>query len=300
VHIPALIRSIRRRTSGLLIFVCSATVGCAAVAPDDVDPPVPPSLIAPTVAAQSRGVVRIVLFGDSNTDCGWRGSELVACSYISSEAALSPTAPHSAYQLAGMLVARSTAGTVYDVVNHALSGTGTGDGRHWSGSPNARFSWQGVTRFEAEVLGIDRPSWTDGEGRPRVQAFVPTARDYAYVSMGTNDETGFGIDAAGTISNMKWMVDRWIAAGLPASHFIVTTLPPRPELSSDIPAINEGLRQLAATTGVSLIELAAFTTAADGVSWRSNSLQIGDGVHYRESTRHWLTDWIVVTIAATP
>jgi lysophospholipase L1-like esterase len=279
--------------------MCGASIGCTAVAPDEVEPPVPPALAAPSVSEQSRGLVRIVLFGDSNTDCGWRERELVACSYISSLAPLSPTAPHSAYQLAGMVAARSTAGTRYEVVNHGLSGTGTGDGRYSSGSPNARFSWQGCTRFEAEVLGTQRPTWTDGEGRPRVQAFVPTVDDYVYVSMGTNDLSGFGIDAAGTIANLRWMADRWVGAGLPASHFIVTTLPPRPDASSDIPAINPALRHLAATTGISLIDLAAFTTADDGVSWRSNALQIGDGLHYRESTRRWLTDWIVATIAAT-
>lgn len=259
----------------LLVAACSTTTAPAVVAPR---------------------TVRVVLFGDSNTDGGWDASNvLVEASYISeSTLRLSPTAPNGSHQLAGKLEALSTAGLTLHAVNHGASGTGTGDGRHPSGSPNARLVWAGVTRFEAEVLGRGGSAWDGGESKPRVQAFVPTAQDFAYVSMGTNDRTSYGLTATETLANLAWMADRWTAAGLPASHLLVTTLPPRTSGDgSQIVAINAGVRTLAASRGLTLIDLSRQLSDDNGVTWRSPTLHIGDGVHYTEAVRGWLAGQVL-------
>ena len=247
---------------------------------------------------------RIVTFGDSNTDRGVSGTAFTEASYISNDwtARLGPAAPHGATQLAGKIEALSTRTDTLHAVNHAISGSNTGAGKNdVDGSANARGVWHGVTRFEAEVLGLGAPTWDTEDGLPRVQAFTPSPRDFAYVSMGTNDYL-VGIQPTQTVANLGWMADRWIHAGLPASHFIVTTLPPAalPGYAQAIPAVNDGLRQMAQVKGLALVDLAAHVSTDNGASWRSAALHIGDGVHYTESVRDWLASEVARIVAARP
>jgi len=247
---------------------------------------------------------RVVTFGDSNTDRGVVGGSFAEASYISSDstARLAPTAPNGIHQLAGKIEALSTASDTLRAVNHAISGSNTGTGKNdVDGSANARGVWNGITRFEAEVLGLGAPTWDTGDGLPRVQAFTPTARDFVYVSMGTND-LFYGITPAQTVANLHWMVDRWAQAGLPPSHFILTTLPPAAiaGYADEIPAVNDGIRQLAALRGLSLIDLATHVSADNGATWRSDTLHIGDGVHYREPVRQWLAEQVAAIARDTP
>jgi len=256
--------------------------------------------------------VRIVTFGDSNTDTGYSGNNSAprAQSYIS--AALprpSPDQPHSAMQLAGKVEAawRQIRMETIIAVNHGIGGTSTGGGagggvdRTLLGAPNARTVVNGVTRFEAEALGTGYP-WHGGEPSnssfpegpiSRVNAYRPRTNDFLYVSMGTNDLIQ-EIPASQTLANLEWMVDRWVAGGGRAQHLIITTLPPRTSsFGSDIPIINDGIRILAASRGVHLIDLAAHTSADNGVSWRGPDYNVGDGLHYSEQVRDWLAARIV-------
>lgn len=254
--------------------------------------------------------VHVILFGDSNTDIGWDAANtLVEASYISDYAErLSPTAPNGSHQLSGKLDALSDSSRViFKAINHSLSGTGTGFGRMLGDhNPSARFAWNGVTRFEAEVLGLGGTTWTGGTPRARVQAIRPTPLDYVYVSLGTNDWLErYGDNAEATIVNLTWMADRWRAAGLPASHFILTTLPPRlaggamiPD-GTQIPAINYGIRQLARAKGLTLLDLSAYTSSDDGYTWRAPALTI-DGVHYTEPVRAWIASQIAAIVTADP
>ena len=122
-------------------------------------------------------------------------------------------------------------------------------------------------------------------GIPRVQAFTPRSSDFLYISMGTND-SGAGITTEATLINLEWMVDQWIALGIPASHIIVTTLPPRqPGQSDSIPALNDGIRARFLPQGVRLIDIAAMTSNDDGLTWKSSSLHVGDSLHYAEQVR---------------
>ena len=187
-------------------------------------------------------------------------------------------------------------------MNHGISGSTTGTGKNDAdGSANARGVWNGVTRFEAEVLGVGSPSWDAGDGIARVQAFAPTANDFVYVSIGTNDLL-YGITPLTTVANLRWMADRWIAAGLPASHFMLTTLPPATleGYAGEIPAVNDGIRQLATQRGLTLIDLGARVSADGGSTWRSDTLHIGDGVHYREPVKAWLAEQIAAIARNTP
>lgn len=243
--------------------------------------------------------LRVVLFGDSNTDIGFAGAVPVEASYISDDASrLRLHGRNGPHQLAGKLEAMSGRdGVTFRVVNHAATGTATGLARTPSGSPGARSEWQGVTRFEAEVLGLATEGWNGGNGRPIRQAFRPTSRDYVYVSMGTNDAALSGDSASTTIANLAWMATRWTEAGLPSTHFIITTLAPRADSAgAQIPLINAGVRKLAAEAGLTLIDLAQHVSADDGRSWRSPALHIGDGIHYAESVRAWLAERIAASI----
>jgi lysophospholipase L1-like esterase len=174
-------------------------------------------------------------------------------------------------------------------VNHGISGTQSGSGRIASGAPNAIQSIGGVTRFEAEVLGLGYP-W-DGGGPhpiPRLQAFQPRACDYVYVSIGTNDGR-----RVSTVTNLRWMMARWVAAGHSPRHFIVTTLAPARAgtwKNRAIPRANPQIRKFAFQADVKLIDLAMFTSKDDGGTWRSESLHVGDGVHYGEVVRTWIAD----------
>jgi len=258
--------------------------------------------------------VRVVTFGDSNTDWGLNGTDprVLARSYVSDGAYLAAMNPHSPDQLAGKIESqwRGVRANAIRVVNHAIAGTTTGGGtfggpnRHSSGAPQARTLVSGVTRFEGEVLGLKWP-WSGGEpvtskyvNGPlrRVQAFVPTANDFVYVSIGTNDPAQ-RISADQTFANLRWMIERWQAAGRRPDHFLLTTLAPRAgSQGASIPSLNTGIRSLAAAKGVVLIDLATYTSPDNGRSWRSSSLHVGDGVHYSESVREWLAGQVVMQI----
>jgi PKD repeat protein len=264
------------------------------------------------------GPVRIVTFGDSNTDGGWDGTkpDMLVRSYVSRmPLRLSPSDPHDPRQLAGKIEAvwQATRTDPITVVNHGIGGTTTGGGgfggsnRHSSGSPNARTRVDGITRFEAEVLGLGAPDWDGGEPTneaypdgpiPRTNAFVPGPRDFAYVSMGTNDPAS-SISAARTLQNLEWMADTWIGAGLPPAHFLLTTLPPRePQFVADFPVINEAIRTWSAEKGIHVIDLAAHTSDDDGLTWKAEDLHVGDQLHYSEAVRDWLAAQVVTHMRA--
>jgi hypothetical protein len=251
-------------------------------------------------------VVRIVLFGDSNTDrCEEVQPPNRISSYVSVSPRLGPDDPHLACSVAGKVEAawRESRSETIRVVNHAIASSTSGGGgfggpnRTGQGSPNARLKVGGMTRYEAEVLGKGYP-WTGGEPTnfsfptgpvERVNAFTPGPNDFAYVSMGTNDDAGptRTMTAAQTEANLRWMIEQWIGAGLAADHFLLTTLAPRDDANSptSISDRNTLIRALAAETGVQLVDLAALTSDDDGATWRSPSLNIGDGVHYTEAVR---------------
>lgn len=162
----------------------------------------------------------------------------------------------------------------------------------------------GATRFEGEVLGAKWP-WAGGEpvnakyvegALRRAQAFVPGTHDFAYVSMGTNDAAN-RISTQQTLANLAWMIDRWLGAGRRADHFLLTTLAPRSDKwGAEFPQLNDGIRTLAASKGVVLVDLADHTSPDGGRTWRSANLHVGDGVHYSESVRDWLAGRIVAEL----
>jgi acyl-CoA reductase-like NAD-dependent aldehyde dehydrogenase len=80
-----------------------------------------------------------------------------------------------------------------------------------------------------------------------------------------------------------------------ADHFILTTPAPRVDANSatSISDRNTLIRALAAELGVHLIDLAEFTSNDNGMTWKSSSLHIGDGIHYTETVRTWLGNEIV-------
>ncbi len=258
--------------------------------------------------------VRVVLFGDSNTDrCPDQPS--VPGSYVSVVPRLGPTNPHPSCTVAGKVQVKWEAirSKTIVVVNHAINSTTTGGNTHLTGdpdrtsqgSPNARFSVGGKTRFEAEVLGEGYP-WSGGEPTnkyfptgplTRVNAFTPGANDFAYVSMGTNDDAGptRTLTAVQTEANLRWMAEQWIGAGRAPNHFIITTLAPRDSANSStsIPDRNTRIRTLASDLGLHLIDLSNHVSDDNGATWKSPSLNIGDGTHYTEVVRGWLADQIV-------
>jgi lysophospholipase L1-like esterase len=255
--------------------------------------------------------VRIVTFGDSNTDWGLNGTapQVLARSYISANTPAAAMLPHGVDQLAGKIEERWRArrSNAIRAVNHAISGTTTGGGsrggpnRRVTGAPQALTPVGGITRFEGEVLGIRWP-WSGGEpinasyplgALRRIQAFTPALHDFVYLSMGTNDAAN-RISTLQTLANLGWMIDRWLAAGKRGDHFILTTLAPRTNGSGgSFPEVNDGIRRLAASKGVILIDLAGHTSADNGLTWRSPGLHVGDGVHYSESVRDWLAERVV-------
>jgi hypothetical protein len=260
------------------------------------------------VTTPATFMVRIVLFGDSNTD---RCEELQPpnriSSYVSVKPRLKPSDPPVACSVPGKVATawRSVRSEELRVVNHAIAGTTTGGGgsggpdRSSQGAPNARALVNGVARFQGEVLGSAYP-WSGGEpvnsSFPgpvlRVDAYAPGTNDFAYVSMGTNDDAGptRKLTAAQTAANLRWMAEQWIAAGGAPDHFILTTLAPRVDANSptSISSRNALIRALASDLGLHLIDLAAFVSDDDGATWRSSSLHIGDGIHYTEAVRGWL------------
>ncbi len=254
--------------------------------------------------ASAVGEIRIVTFGDSNTDAGYFGTNPVfaALSYVSSDSARSsPSAPNHTTQLAGKIEIkwRERTSVAVKAVNHGVSGTRSGAGRTSFGAPNAREQVNGIARFQAEVLGMGYP-WNGGESGitfrngpvTRVNSFVPNSRDFAYVSIGTNDFAD-GLSADQTADDIGWMIDQWTSRGYAADHFILTTLAPRANSNGSIPPINSRIRTLASSRGVGFIDLTARTSDDNGATWRSSSDHIGDSIHYSETVRDWLADRVV-------
>lgn len=240
--------------------------------------------------------VRVVLFGDSNTDIGVRGTAIVAYSYISAAPErLAPTAPNDPTQVSGKIEGLWHGTAPLRVVNHAIGGTNTTATLSvLNGQPNALYVENGVTRFEAEVLGKGR-LWSFNN-IPRVQAFTPTVHDFVYVSLGTND-CRYGATYNETTPHLAVMIDQWKSAALPASHFILATIPPTsdtPECATDLE--NAKIRQLIASTGVTLLDLSRYLSDDDGLSWRDPSQTI-DESHYTEPVREWIAGQIVGIIS---
>ena len=261
-----------------------------------------------TFFATGAAEVQVVTFGDSNTDLGFSGTNpaAVVASYISSAnpaIKLAPGAPHSGLQLAGKIESRwkGSSSRSIKVVNHGIAGTMSGTGRTSVGAPNALEQVGGISRFRGEVMGDAYP-WNGGEETndfypsgaiPRVQAFVPRTSDFAYVSIGTND-IAQGVPPATIAANLSAMIAEWTGRGLPANRFLITTVPPRaPGGSSSIPDINSRIRALAASTGARLIDLSAFVSNDDGLTWKTGMQLDGDPLHYSEAVRNWLADQVV-------
>lgn len=301
------------RSVASLLCAATLTVGCASARSPGVT-----AVRAVTLGASDT--VHVVTFGDSNTDFGWAGTDHTARarSYISDGPHLrpAPTDTSSQFTVAGKIERqwRAASAIPIRVVNHGISGTTTGGGgyggrdRNAGGAPNMRTVVNGLTRFDGEVLGLGFP-WSGGEPTNanfptgailRVNAFTPGAHDFAYVSLGTNDLANDSIPVTQTIANLTWMVDHWIATGHAADHLVITTLPPHrdPALADAIPTINDAIRSLATRAGVGLIDLAAYTSADNGRTWRSPALHIGDRLHYSETVRDWLAAQMVAYMRA--
>jgi len=253
--------------------------------------------------AMATAGVRIVTFGDSNTDAGWSGNTpgAVATSYVSVEGPYAGPNTNNPTQLAGKIETKWRAVSAVSIaaVNHGISGTGTGAGRTTSGAPNAQEVVNGVTRFAGEVLGKAYP-WDGGETGQyypngpvkRVAAFTPGPNDFVYVSMGTNDPLA-GLTSQQTAINLNWMIDQWVSSGHRIDHFILTTLAPRPSTNGAIVLINQQIRQIASSTGVYLVDIAQRTSDDNGGTWRSNADHIGDYLHYSEGVRDWIAQQVV-------
>ena len=260
--------------------------------------------------------IQLVTFGDSNTDFGFAGTDpaVRVTSYISDGnpgVRLSPSAPNDQLQLAGKIESRWRAARsqTIRVVNHAISGTNTGAGRNILTSPNAREAVDGVTRFQGEALGAAYP-WNGGESTndffptgsiPRVQAFSPRQSDFLYISMGTNDvASDVNIPTATSLVNLEYMIDQWISLGLPASHVMLTTLPPRaPADAAKIRNLNDGIRALAQRKGVKLIDLVTFCSNDNGGNWSDVSFHVNnDLIHYSEQIRDRLAAAVVSYMAS--
>ena len=268
--------------------------------------------------------VQIVTFGDSNTDLGFVGTttQPKVGSYISSTnpaIKLGPNAPNDATQLAGKIETRWKANSTKTIkaVNHGIAGTSSGGGRTILQAPNALLSVNGVTRFQGEVLGDAYP-WSGGEpvnefypngAIQRVQAFKPRTSDFGYISIGTNDLTD-GVSAEAVKINLETMIDAWISRGLPANRLMIATLPPKGVgQSSQVPVLNAKIRTLAQAKGVRLIDISAFVSDGDGLTWKNSSgnpsypgaLHItNDELHYSEVVRNWIADQIVSIMLSFP
>ena len=138
----------------------------------------------------------------------------------------------------------------------------------------------------------------------RVNAYAPGANDFAYVSMGTNDDAGTREADRRADCRQPSLDGGAVDRGRRRrDHFILTTLAPRDDANSttSISDRNTRIRALAADLGLHLIDLAEFVSDDNGATWRSPSLNIGDGIHYTEAVRSWLggqvADWLS---ASTP
>jgi adhesin/invasin len=261
--------------------------------------------------------VQIVTFGDSNTDLGFVGTttQPKVGSYVSSTnpaIKLDANAPNDATQLAGKIESRWRANRTATIkaVNHGIAGTNTGTGRSILQAPNALEQVAGVSRFRGEVLGDAYP-WSGGEpvndfyptgAIKRVQAFKPRSSDFGYISMGTND-IGEGVSTTTIRNNLEIMIDAWISRGLSPNRLIITTIPPRsPSQSSRIPDMNSKIRTLAQAKGIRLVDISAFVSDGDGLTWKAQSGDpaypgalhlVNDELHYSEVVRNWIADQVV-------
>jgi hypothetical protein len=262
--------------------------------------------------------VQMVTFGDSNTDLGFQGTQTSpqVASYVSGAnpaLRLGANAPNSILQLAGKIEARWKANRTktITVVNHGITGTTTGTGRSIVFAPNALEQVGGVSRFRGEVLGDAYP-WSGGEpvndffpsgAIQRTQAFKPRTSDFAYISMGTND-IGNGVSPNTIRANLETMIDEWIGRSLPPNRLMITTLPPRRPgaESANIPALNNLIRSLASAKGIRLIDIAAFVSNDNGLTWKASSMHVAnDQLHYSESVRDWIADQVVsIMLALNP
>ena len=262
--------------------------------------------------AFGQAEIQVVTFGDSNTDLGFVGTttQPKVASYVSGAnpaIRLSAGAANDATQLAGKIEIRwkQNRSKSIKVVNHAITGTGTTAGRTTVQSPNALEQVGGVTRYQGEVLGDAYP-WSGGEpvndfypngAIQRVNAFKPRTSDFAYVSMGTNDLANLSLSTTAIVANLEIMIDQWIARGLPANHFMITTLPPRrasENLGSRVSDLNGRIRTLAAQKGVRLVDISPIVSNDDGKTWKSASLHVdNDELHYSEAVRDQIADLVV-------
>lgn len=227
--------------------------------------------------------VRIITFGDSHIDFGIRGDTTVDVSYISQDMLqLGVKLVNSPYALAGKLESLSNSSVKFKTVNHGIGGTSSDDSWRGDREPNALTVYKGITRFEAEVLGLGGPDWDAGTGKRRIHAFKPTKDDFVYVSIGTMDPPLY-VDSAATHRNIRRMIAYWTGAGLPASHFMLATLTPNVQLKVDFPgklvALNALFTQIAAETGITLIDVSAKTRI--GEDWIPGTT--GEGRHANEA-----------------
>lgn len=255
--------------SAALSLVSLFLVGCAE-----------PSALAPVAVVTPK--VRLVTFGDSHVDFGVKGDKSVDVSYISQDLILSGIkSVHSQYSLAGKIEALSSAQLKIETVNHGIGGTSSDDSWRFDGEPNGLAVWNGVTRFEAEVLGRGGPAWDAGTGKVRIHAFQPTIDDYVYVSFGTMDVV-IHVDSGATRGNIKRMISLWKGAGLPASHFMLATLTPNEQIRPNFPGrlveLNGIFAQIAAEEGITLIDVSARTR--NGEFWIPGTT--GEGLHANE------------------
>jgi lysophospholipase L1-like esterase len=306
----------------MIALAALAAAGCATdpLGPSAAPPPSSP-IERPTLAtAASADVIRVVTFGDSNTDAGYSGRTSTAKvrSYVSiAPLRLAPDAANSPLQLAGKIELQWAAlrSDPLKAINHGITATTTGGGGQGgsnytpNGSPNARTLVNSVSRFRAEVLGVNAPTWNGKEPKntyyptgpvTRANAFVPDDRSFVYVSMGTNDMKKGWLTST-TRENLRWMIAQWTGAGRPAGHFIITTLAPinSTTYASKLPVLNDKIRALADSAGVKLIDLAAYTSNDNGRTWKSSTLHVGDKLHYAEPVRDWIAQQVVAHINAT-
>jgi lysophospholipase L1-like esterase len=234
-----------------------------------------------------------VTFGDSHVDFGIRGDNGVDVSYISQDLLqLGVKSVHSPYSLAGKLRALSDKNLKIEAINHGIGGTSSDATYRGDGEPNALAVWNGITRFEAEVLGKGGTAWDAGTGKHRDYAYQPTKDDFVYVSVGTMDPPLY-IDSSATHANIRRMIGYWKNAGLPATHFILATITPNEHLKRDfpgkIPALNQVIMQVAAEEGVTLVDVAA--KVSNGEDWLPGTS--GDGLHPNEAIHNWLAQEIL-------
>lgn len=250
------------------------------------------SIVACTESTAFVPEVRITTFGDSHVDFGIRGDSVVDVSYISQDMLhVGVRSVHAKYSLAGKLQALSDGTLRINAVNHGIAGTTSGDTYRGDKEPNALAKWQGITRFEAEVLGLGGTTWDAGTGKPRIYAYRPSVKDFVYVTIGTMDPTIY-IDSASTHNNIRTMAAMWKSAGLPASHFLLSTIPPNVVLKRDFPgklsALNAIVHKVAEEEGITVIDVYAKT--ANGEDWIPGAT--GDGIHGNEGVMDWLAEEI--------